>query len=50
MITQQALGDRATPAKIMASWRAIYNANKAVIGRDPNVLRAGQKLVIPALP
>lgn len=28
-------------------WRTIYNANKAVIGVNPNTLRAGQRLVIP---
>ncbi|WP_298833941.1 LysM peptidoglycan-binding domain-containing protein [uncultured Planococcus sp.] len=28
-------------------WRKIYNANKAAIGGNPNVIKAGQKLVIP---
>ncbi|CAM2950900.1 LysM peptidoglycan-binding domain-containing protein [Paenibacillus sediminis] len=28
-------------------WRKIYDKNKAVIGPNPNVIKAGQKLVIP---
>ncbi|OME86927.1 peptidoglycan-binding protein [Paenibacillus sp. FSL A5-0031] len=28
-------------------WRTIYNANKTVIGANPNLIRAGQRLVIP---
>lgn len=31
-----------------ASWRKIYEANKAVIGSDPTKLQAGMVLVIPA--
>ncbi|NGN95586.1 LysM peptidoglycan-binding domain-containing protein [Nocardioides sp. KC13] len=30
-----------------SKWRKIYDANRAVIGRDPDVLRVGQKLTIP---
>jgi len=30
-----------------ASWRKIYEANRAVIGNDPNQLQAGMVLVIP---
>lgn len=29
-----------------AKWTEIYNKNKAVIGKDPNVIKIGQKLVI----
>lgn len=29
-------------------WRVIYNANKKIIGSKPNLLRAGQKLIIPS--
>lgn len=28
-------------------WRTIYNANKNTIGANPNLIRPGQKLVIP---
>ncbi|MGC4378406.1 LysM peptidoglycan-binding domain-containing protein [Fictibacillus sp. Mic-4] len=28
-------------------WRKIYNANKKVIGKNPNLIYPGQKLVIP---
>ncbi len=28
-------------------WRRIYDANKAVIGPDPNLIRPGEDLVIP---
>lgn len=30
-----------------ANWRAIYNANRGVIGGNPNLIRPGQVLVIP---
>jgi hypothetical protein len=30
-----------------ALWTKIYAANKAVIGSDPNLLKPGQKLIIP---
>lgn len=29
------------------NWQTIYNANKAVIGSNPNKIYAGQKLIIP---
>ncbi|WP_256758699.1 LysM peptidoglycan-binding domain-containing protein [Cohnella sp. WQ 127256] len=30
-----------------AKWRVIYDNNKAVIGRNPDLIRPGQKLVMP---
>ena len=30
-----------------SKWRDIYNVNTQVIGRDPNLIRPGQKLVMP---
>jgi nucleoid-associated protein YgaU len=30
-----------------SKWRTIYNANKKVIGKNPNLIYPGQKLVIP---
>jgi nucleoid-associated protein YgaU len=35
-------GDGREPA-----WRRIYNANRAVIGNDPNLIKPGQCLTIP---
>jgi hypothetical protein len=34
----------------MYKWPVIYEANRKVIGNDPNLIRPGQKLVIPTLP
>lgn len=31
-----------------AKWQAIYNANAKVIGKDPNKIKPGQKLVMPS--
>lgn len=35
---------------VKEKWMLIYEANKAVIGDDPNKIRTGQVLKIPALP
>ncbi|MGW0682858.1 NlpC/P60 family protein [Streptomyces sp. NPDC002754] len=32
---------------VRGGWKALYEANKSVIGSDPNRLKVGQKLVIP---
>jgi hypothetical protein len=34
----------------MHKWPVIYEANRAVIGRDPNLIKPGQQLLIPPLP
>jgi nucleoid-associated protein YgaU len=31
-------------------WPVIYEANRDVIGNDPNMIKAGQRLLIPTLP
>ncbi|MNP07072.1 LysM domain/BON superfamily protein [compost metagenome] len=31
-----------------SKWKDIYNLNKAVIGSDPNLIRPGQRLVLPS--
>ena len=31
------------------SWKVIYNANKRVIGNDPNLIRVGEVLYIPPI-
>src|SRR2546421_10469572 len=41
-IAQQAYGDA-------NQWQKIYDANKQVIGNDPNLIRPGEVLSIPAL-
>lgn len=44
----QCLSEIAKKAYGKASdWRKIYNANKKVIGSNPNLIHSGQKLVIP---
>lgn len=40
-IAKQHLGDG-------NKWRAIYDANRQVIGDDPDLIKPGQQLVIPA--
>jgi hypothetical protein len=34
----------------MHKWPVIYEANRDVIGSDPNLIKSGQRLLIPALP
>ncbi len=37
----------ADPGRISARWRAIYRLNRTTIGADPDLLRPGQRLVVP---
>lgn len=32
---------------VNGGWQALYNANKSTIGSNPNVIKPGQKLIIP---
>ncbi len=32
---------------VITYWRRIYNANKSMIGSDPNLIKPGEELVIP---
>ena len=41
-------GDRASGTDIERSWRSIYDANRALIGSDPDLIHPGQQLAIPA--
>ena len=41
--------DEYTVAAAKKNWMAIYEANKDVIGDDPNLILPGQKLKIPKL-
>jgi nucleoid-associated protein YgaU len=34
-------------ARFHVSWQSIYNANRTVIGNNPNLIRPGMVLVIP---
>ncbi len=44
------LGPRATTGSVEARWRAIYRLNRSVIGPDPDLILAGQRLVLPPKP
>jgi len=33
-----------------SAWQSIYRANQGVIGSNPNLIRVGQRLVIPRTP
>jgi hypothetical protein len=43
------LGPHASAAAIDAAWRAIYTANRAAIGDDPNLIHVGLQLTLPPL-
>ena len=45
-IAARHLGAGATPAEIDLAWRHIYDANRAVIGPDPDLLLPGQQLLV----
>jgi len=34
----------------MYKWPVIYEANRDVVGRDPNMVEPGQRLLVPELP
>ena len=42
-------GDSLSATAAKKNWMAIYEANKDVIGDDPNLILPGQKLKIPKL-
>lgn len=48
-ITASVLGESASAQQILDSWPKLYEANRQLIGHDPDLLYAGQELVIPAL-
>lgn len=48
-ISDDLLGPGASdPARIAAAWPLLHDANRAVIGDDPDRLRPGQQLTVPA--
>ncbi len=48
-ITAGLLGPRATASATDAGWRAIYAANRAAIGDNPNLIHIGLTLALPPL-
>jgi len=46
-IAARHLGPGASQAQVLAAWPAWYDANRDVIGTDPDVIRPGQRLRIP---
>lgn len=42
-----ALGPGATDAEVTAEWHRIHGLNRAVVGADPDLIRPGQRLVLP---
>ena len=49
-LADRALGGHAAPARIAAVWPAWWQANRAVIGTDPDLLRPGMHLRRPTPP
>lgn len=47
-LTARRLGPAASTAAIAAQWPRLYAANRDAIGHDPNLIRPGQRLVLPA--
>ena len=47
-IAADGLGAMPSAARIQAEWPRWYAANRLVIGADPNLLRPGASLVVPA--
>ena len=47
-ITAQRLGPSASDTDVAVEWPHWYRANRRVIGSDPGLLQAGQRLVVPS--
>jgi len=47
-ITDDLLGG-ASDTAVARAWPALYEANRDVVGRDPNLIHPGQELVVPAV-
>ena len=50
LIAQRRLGPDAAAARIAAYWPSVYRQNRSVIGDDPDLIRPGQRLRLPAPP
>ena len=49
-ISQRKLGPNATPEQIATEVKQTFELNRERIGDDPNLIRAGQKLLLPPAP
>ena len=47
-ITESLVGTRSTAADIARAWPRLHRANRDVVGPDPDVLRPGTRLRVPA--
>ncbi|MGH3346923.1 MAG: LysM peptidoglycan-binding domain-containing protein, partial [Nocardioides sp.] len=47
-IAERTLPARVTDDEVERRWREIYRANRDVVGADPDLIRPGQRLVVPA--
>lgn len=48
-LAEASLPDAATPEQIDRRWRDLYRANRDAIGADPDLIRPGQRLLLPHL-
>lgn len=46
-VLERRSGRRASSAEVARFWPRIYAANREVVGPDPNLIRPGQRLVVP---
>ncbi|WP_182524005.1 LysM peptidoglycan-binding domain-containing protein [Nocardioides dongkuii] len=44
------LGHRVSPAEVDRHWRRLHRLNRSVVGPDPDLIRPGQQLRLPAPP
>lgn len=49
-LAEDHLGEAAPAALVDRTWRAVYRANRAAIGGDPDLLRPGTRLTLPTAP
>jgi nucleoid-associated protein YgaU len=47
-LAEARLADAASPQEVERAWRSLYRANRSRIGSDPDLLRPGTDLVLPA--
>ena len=47
-LARDSLPDDAEPAEIDRRWREIYRANRDAVGADPDLIRPGQRLLLPS--
>jgi nucleoid-associated protein YgaU len=47
-ISAARLGPGATDAEVEQAWQALWRANRATVGADPDLIEPGQRLDVPA--